>query len=156
MEVKNTNVKELHSRIHKVWKEVSSSVSANVSHMRVPDIERIKKYIAEIKGYKDFFYALDPMDFPHSADEVYPIELLGDSPKSENPHINELISVLKRLEKEVVRSQSKDLPMGLQPSDAERFDKTIEYLERLVKYVEEEAVGDFPESATRESVPASA
>lgn len=150
MKTKNLNISSMHSMIRKIYHEVENSVSQDVSHMRKPDITRLKSYVDEFESYQSHTMSQDPMDWPHSHKLEINLNPLPAVTEQENTTIHELLQFLHIVDAELVESQSKDLPSGLYSFDNDRLKKNIGYVRSLIAHVEDATPTDRPESASTE------
>lgn len=152
MTTKNLTIRGMVDRLLIFMHEVVNSVSAKVGSYRQPDIDRLKEYLFDLKTFKDQAMAKDPADLPHwhSRDMElpdFPVVSWG-----ENPAVNDIKLIFEALYVEMVKCQSKDLPMGFLPADSARIDALIAHCEEFIEnYVEVSMPLDNPESAASQN-----
>ena len=140
----------MHSTLKWVCHEMENCVSMGVSHLRQPDIDRLKSYVQEFVDYKAHVMSQNPQDWPHAADMAFPLEPLGDAKQTENVTLREILAFFRVMEADFTKCQSKDLPQGLRPADSERFDEKVAYLNSLIAFAESSTPTDRPESSASE------
>lgn len=152
MAVKNLNIAGLHARILVFVNEINKSVSASTGSFRAPDELRLSQYLNALKSYKKWVMDQDPIDAPHWHDRSIETKPFPVLPQSENTAVVDVLLMLELLDVELLNSQSKDLPMGLNVFDSIRFDQQLGQVEAfLADYIQAATPLDLPEAASDEA-----
>lgn len=147
MQLKNLSIQAIVGRMMKIIFEVERCISAEKKSFNEFDIIRLKSYINELKACKAAQVSIS-LDCPHydkTLVEVQDFPVVGLS--KENNSANELMSLLRVLHAELVKSESKDKVFGLESFDAVRFDALISRIEGHIDFMEKEEPKDYPEAA---------
>lgn len=161
--IANIDLWGLVSRIDRMRIEVNRCQSANLPTGLIPaDMERLKDFTGDIKGYLAFVAGKPFMDLPevggHLSKELPDDAHIESATAIENEDLRNVGMSLVHFRIEVQNCQSARLPQGLngiplgKPGDWQRFTDAIARIEALLVYVAAQEPSDRPES-TPSSLP---
>lgn len=147
----NINIEGLISRSRRYKEEWRRSQSGNVSHVSSFDAKRLESYIGSMHAYIDFFQSQDDLDTPEAHGSGV-IDLGEPSPevKVENEAVNDILSLWRLLEVELVNCQSSRLTGKLISHDEVRVRAILKQMSNFLNdYMSKILPLDLPESSPR-------
>ena len=147
--VYNHDVVSMLAQVQRFMKEMSLSVSSNLSEFSTADRTRLVSYITRLKGFKEWVVDQPELDLPESSPREFLVEDADVVTDIENLDITQIGRLLHVLIIELGNSQSARKPAGLTVHDAKRFDTIVAKIESFLEFVEEEEALDLPESSPK-------
>lgn len=150
--VKNADIAGLQHRIVIFRNELDKSVSSSVAGFREPDKVRLQSYMDALAAYKAWVVSQDPIDAPHWHSKDIVLKPLPEVPETvENASMLDVLRMLELMSVELIKSQSKDLPAGLNPHDSLRFDQNLRRVnDFLIQFIDQATPLDLPEASSDE------
>lgn len=146
MEISNLSIQAIVGRMMRILNELEKAVSTKKANFTSFDIERLKQYSAELKACKERETKVE-LDCPHYDRITVNVPEFPVIPLSENNSANDLVSLLRVMYHELVKSDSKDSVYGLGKFDSARFDALSGRFDELIVFIEKAEPNDYPEAA---------
>jgi len=150
MEVLNSDVRGIHSRINRYVEECIKAVSSSTSLLNEFDKARITAYLSSLRYYHDFVTKQPHQDLPETHPRNYVLRENPVVPVLESEMMNDIIEMFMLCRDELVNSQSARNASGLISFDSIRFLSYVARIEAYIKdYVNNATPLDMPESSPR-------
>ncbi len=143
----NKDVKGLQMLLTRQMAEMSTSASASVPEILLPDRARINSYISELEGYQSQINASTPADYPGTHKLYYCLFHIENPPVVTSQAINDLLVLWTLTNGELLTSSSSGIPAGLRVPDNNRLSGHIQSMKNYLLYLDGAAVQDYPRQA---------
>lgn len=151
--VLNFDLVGLLNRMNRFIEEIYKCVSSSGSDVNQFDKGRLVKYIDAIDFFHDFVISEPQLDLPETSPTTYTIRPGIETPEVENEMCNDMIRFMRVLRDEMSNCQSARQSSGFITHDSVRLRAMTERCRQyLIKYINEVAPLDFPESSPQEPV----
>jgi len=158
----NLHIAAICRYIARYTEEISKSASAGVTALSTSDKIRLGSYIADIRIYIDWVWALQEdddggfLDLPESHPTSMIVPLIDPVGEMENNALIDIIVYLKTLYVEAMSAQSSRLGAGLIGHDYLRMSAILDTIDSYIEtFVAATSPQDFPESSPRKAMPTS-
>jgi hypothetical protein len=149
--VYNLDVTYLADKIARYAGEVQHSVSSNVAHVNVFDMERLQNYLTDIDFAISYITSQPQLDLPESHPMLNAIQPFPDMRDMESDEFDHVVRLLRSGYIELVNSQSARLGAGLMGFDARRVTALVAKTRAwLNDYVSKRSPMDLPETSPQQ------
>lgn len=145
---KNLHVSSIIERFDSAIKNVLLCESANVNDLFDDDDRRIVSYNDELRAYMDWVDTRPKLDLPHTHPKVFEIDFvsLDVTRHIQNRNLRDLVRLYEAGIKELGESDSARLSSGIVEHDLVRFNKIMDQVDELLKFMRATDPLDKPES----------
>lgn len=156
----NLHIAAICRYIARYTEEISKGASAGITALSNADKKRLNAYVADIRIYIDWVWALQSdddggfLDLPESHPTSIIVPIINPIGEMENNALIDVVYYFKTMYVEAMSSQSSRLGAGLIGHDYDRMIAILDTLDSYIEtFVDATSPQDFPESSPRSLMP---